>query len=174
MFYLRFVPLILALLYILLQKAEIKVKKRDKITVNICFTLFSITLSDFDKSKGRFRSLSKLLSKIKVYIGPVKYLVGRSTLHITIYESSDNLVSLNPMINAGNIALRQIVFSLIDSFAKSFTLDVSGPVYSDTTHTSSGDFDAAIQFSLYQLIYSALFLLYIILKNKLKRAITNV
>ena len=172
---LRLLPVSFVLLFILLQRVDVKVKTRDRLTVRIDLNITAIILSEDKIKKKHLGRIPKLLKNLPIVYKVLKYLVAKSD--VTVIEYNDNpLIDGEDDIfkNARRYAIYQIVYSYLATNSKSFHF-TENRVYSDEKDKEkTSDFDLIFRFSLFHLINSALLFLYYIVKNKAKRVIKNV
>lgn len=172
---LRLLPVSFVLLFILLQRVDVKVKTRDRLTVRIDLNIIAIILSEDKIKKKHLGRIPNLLKNLPIVYKVIKYLVAKSD--VTVIEYNDNpLIDGEDDIfkNARRYAIYQIVYSYLATNSKSFHF-TENRVYSDEKDKEkTSDFDLIFRFSLFHLINSALLFLYYIVKNKAKRVIKNV
>lgn len=171
---LRLLPVSFVLLFILLQRVDVKVKTRDRLTVRIDLNIIAIILSEDKIKKKHLGRIPKLLKNLPIVYKVIKYLVAKSD--VTVIEYNDPLFDVEDDIfkNARRYAIYQIVYSYLATNSKSFHF-TENRVYSDEKDKEkTSDFDLIFRFSLFHLINSALLFLYYIVKNKAKRVIKNV
>ena len=172
---LRLLPVSFVLLFILLQRVDVKVKTRDRLTVRIDLNIIAIILSEDKIKKKHLGRIPNLLKNFPIVYKVIKYLVAKSD--VTVIEYNDNpLIDGEDDIfkNARRYAIYQIVYSYLATNSKSFHF-TENRVYSDEKDKEkTSDFDLIFRFSLFHLINSALLFLYYIVKNKAKRVIKNV
>ncbi len=175
MMLLRLLPITFALLYILLQRVDVKVTKRDTLTVKINFNIIALVLHEEKINKQRLKQLSGLLKNASSALKTLKYLISKSDVAVKIYdipyESSDPITIIK---NAGIKASSRLFFSYLGICSRSLNIITAEENFDDNSDPNMPGFDASLHFPLYHLIISALFFLYYIVKNKVKRVIKNV
>lgn len=127
---LRLLLIITTLLFILLQRIDVRVTKGEKLTVKISFIFFALVLIEEKTKKRKLWRFSKIIKRLKAFFKSSKFLLSRSDIVLHSHSS-----------------------------------------YDDTTDSPKPIIDVSFHFSLFNLIISALILLYYILKNKVKRVI---
>ena len=173
MFVLRSLPLITVLLFILLQRINIRVTKSEELTVKINFNIFALVISDNQgKRNKKRRGFIKLFSPT---LKSVNYLLSKSTA--VIFRQEEKAFN-NDVILMQNIFTKlfteQFLISYIKRRSKSAVFNYDVKTDSEKRNTSAPTFDAIFHFSFIHLINSALIFTYYIMKNKAKKVLKNV
>ena len=162
MFILRLIPVVTTLLFILLQEIDLRIIKREQLTVKINFNIFALVLISEKKSrKGKFKKLIKALPSI---IKSANYLVSVSRITIRRFNEAKMKGSVNL---AGNILSRTLILSYLHSKAKS-VIHLQKPENNDIVPT---EIDISLHFSIFDMINSALIFVYYNIKNKVRKVI---
>ena len=168
---LRLLPVSFILLFILLQRVDVKVNARDKLTVRIDFNIIAIILSEDKIKKMHLGKISRLLKNLPTIYKILKYLVKKSDVTVIEY----NLKEENDVFKtARRYSFYQIIYFYLSANSKSFHINKNQASFDEESEEKSFDFDVLFHFSLFHLINSALILLYYIVKSKAKEVINNV
>lgn len=175
MLILRLLPISFALLFILLQRVDVKVKTNDRLTVRIDFNIIAIILSEDEIKKKHLGEIKKFIRNIPIIYKALRYLISKS--EVIVIECTPNALSYAEeeiFKSIRRYAIYKIAYSYLATNSRSFHF-AENQVYShDNPGEKSSDFDVLFRFSLFHLINSALLFLYYIVKNKAKRVINHV
>lgn len=161
---LRLLPIIAVLLFILLQKINIRVKATDRVSVKINFNILAIELLNEKTKKKNIKQIIRHGKSIGTVIRPMRYLLSRCSVEA---KCPQNQFLPFQNENIYNIALLNFLFAFIKTHSKSLKI-------SDNDASFHSGVELIFNFSSYHLIISALFFLYYIVKNNIKRVAKNV
>lgn len=172
---LRFLPILFALLFILLQRVNIKVIMREELTVKINFNIIAIVFSQTDTAKPSPEDLINLCKNLRGIFTASKYLLSKSVVNIKFFKETTQTDTHSSIFSyVRTMAVKRVILAYLEANSKHFVF--SEKALDDERKMEEGKtyFDLVIYFSLIHLINSALILLYYIIKNKAKRVINNV
>ena len=173
MMVLRLIPIFVALLFMLLQSVQIRLKMRDVLTVKINFNILAITLREDKTKKTRLKYLFNFINKLSWFSRSVKYFISKSRVSIIIFNKNDENSSASILNRIASLATEQFIISYLDVNSKSFFIELGEDLPRENCKHKTF-FDATFDLLFIHLINSALILLYYITKNKIKEAIKNV
>lgn len=111
MIFLRWLIILLTLLFILFQRVDVRVTKGESLTVKISFVFFAIVFSERRSNKRKFKLSSLFKGRTKAALKAVKYLISGSD--ITLFDNKH--VSDKEMPLIFNISFHFSLFRLIIS-----------------------------------------------------------
>ena len=171
MILLRFLPIICALLFTLTQKINVKVSKKDELTVKINLNIFALILSEEKIKRRGVKAFFKLIKFIIAVIKPIEYLISKSDVIISRCSILDAETQPFTLLRSTSLFVStQIMISYIVQNARS----VHFLEHKDKQDEKLPSLDISFYFSLWNLIIFALLSLYYIVKNKVKRVFQNV
>ena len=173
MIFLRLLPILCALLFILTRRIDVKVTKQEDVTVKISFNILAIVLSEDKIKKRSIRKISKLMKYRSGILRATDYILSKSSVALYKSNATDKSArSLPVLYNASMGATVYFLISYLEKSSKSFKFQESQG-YNNSGHPSL-EFNLFLHFSLWHLIISALLFLYYIVKNRVKRVLNNV
>ena len=167
MLILRWLIAVSGLVFILLQRIDVKITRHAKPTVKISFNILALVLTEDNIKKTNLKRIRGLIRNLIGALKAFGYLISKSDVVIVRYERNVDEAISSPINQARLIATSQFTTSYFDSKAKSLSF-VNENKPKDTS------FDVSFHFSLFNLIISALIFLYYIVKNKVKRVLKHV
>ena len=110
---LRLLLIITTLLFILLQRIDVRVTKDEKLTVKISFIFFALLLIEEKDRKRRLWRFSKIRKRLKALFKSSKYLISRSDIILHRHYGKDDTQNYSkPIID---VSFHFSLFNLIIS-----------------------------------------------------------
>ena len=171
----RLLPIVFALLFILVQRVNVKVVMRERLTVKINFNIIALVLYETDAKRSALKDYFSLLKNIRGMLSAFKRLLTKSVVSVKLFRKKTSLDDYPSIIGyVSSTAIERVILSYLCVNSKRFLFFEE--LYESEIDPEKGKtfFDAIFYFSLANLINSVLILLYYIIKNKAKRVIKNV
>lgn len=171
--FLRLLPIFFLLLFILTRRVDVRVIKNEAFIVKISFNILALVLTEDKVRRKNVRKITNLLRSFKVFLKSIDYLISKSTVNVFRCDFADADKKRFPILySASFYASVQILIYYLTKNSKKINYHDNQIFH---TQESRRDFiDLSIHFSLWNMIISALLLLYYIVKNNVKRALKNV
>ena len=172
---LRLLPISFVLLFILLQRVDVKVKTRDRLIVRIDFNIIAIIFSEDRIKKKHIGKFSRVLKNLPTIYKALRYLVKKSDTTVVEHNQNPLFVGENDIFKiTSQYAICQIIYSFLSINSRSFQFTEKQVYSNEEVSKKSSYFDLLFHFPLFHLINSALVFLYYIVKSKAKEVIKNV
>jgi len=174
----RIIPILfilIAILFILFQKADMRIRKTDNLSITLSLTLFSITFSGDAEKKRRIKKIVRLFKNASVILRVATYLLKRSNVRVIRLANqsrSPSRFSLGQSIPF-YISL-PVIFAYLNNSAKSIFYDDNWLFVDDFVNQNEASVDIIVSFRFISLIISALLFLYYKMKDRMMRGIKDV
>ena len=172
MIFLRLLPILSALLFILSRRIDVRVTKAEELTVKISFNIFAIVLTEDKIKKRGLKKLSKLIKSRRSILKSADYLISKSNVRLYKFISTDPSVSVPLAYNAYREASVYFISAYLERTARKFSFSAIRDT--DKNAQNQVKFNLLLHFPFSHLIISALIFLYYIVKNRVKRVLQNV
>lgn len=164
------IPLVLALMIILLQKVDFRIAYTNGLSVEISFTIFSLSFYDSEESRLPLLKSLKTARNIPILFRSLRFLLRHSAVNVLN-------ISHNETDTVAGTVFRTIPF-LISTSAIIAYISTNAANFSMKQHNNFDknelSFDILFKTRAANLIISAMLFLYYILKRKIRRVIRNV
>ena len=172
MIFLRLLPILYALLFLLSRRIDVRVSKSKEMTVKINFNILAVVLTEDKIKKRRLKSFSKLIKGTKSILRSADYLISRCDAELYSFTDIQSGISAPIIYNAYRVAAVHFIAAYLERNARKFEFAEIQNTDSEVQNRSG--FNLLLHFSLWHLIISALIFLYYIVKNRVKRVFQNV
>lgn len=174
----RIIPILfilLAVLFVLLQKADIRIRKTDNLSITLSLTLFSITFSGDTERKRRIKKIFRLFKNAPIILRVATHLLKRSNVRVIRLANQNR--SPFPFSFGQSIPFYisfPVLFAYLNNNAKSIFYDDNWLFTGDFSNQNEASVDIIVSFRFISLIISALLFLYYKMKDRIMRGIKDV
>ena len=174
----RIVPILLilsAFLFILFQKATIRIRKTENITATFSLTFFSVSLTDLPEKKGRIKKLMRFLKNVPIIFKSLAHFLKRTDVKVLRFKNQDQ--SPFPISFGQKLPFylsAPFIFGYLNNTAKSVSYDENWLITTNISNENDAAIDVLFTFRLFYLIISALLFLYYKVKNRIIRGVKDV
>ena len=170
---LRLMTITVALLFILFQSIDVKVKIRETVFIKINLNIIAIVLYENIEKPKHLKDIWSNAIKIPIFLKAAKHLLAKSNVSIVAYDTSPSSDTTSFFNQIGSTIRDRLIISYLAVNSKRFRIQ-SVSTSRIIPNESRIRYDAHISFSFIHFINSALILLYYIARNKVKEVIKNV
>lgn len=170
---LRLMTVTAALLFVLLQRVDVKVRLRDSLFIKINLNIIALVLYETKEKDKHLKDIFDAINKLPIFLKSIKYLLSKSNVILAFRE--ETFLSDSPTIvtRIGSILSEQIIITYLIACSKHFRIERT-PNYYEQSIRGKDCYDAFISFSFIHLVNSALILLFNTVKNKVEEVIKYV
>lgn len=164
MIILQQICILLAFLWILLQKINIRIILSENTEITINLPILSIAFITDKKQKSVIKRNLKLVKNLSVLLKSFKFILKKSQVYVNILQSSNQ-----------SFITQRIPFFVTFPIAYAYLNNTAKSVYYSNKKSYNGAFfDISFHFTLIFMIILPLVFLYYKVKNKVGRVIKNV
>ena len=170
---LRLMTVTVALLFILLQRVDVKVKIQDGLFIKINLNIIAIVLYESNEKRNHIKDIFSSINKLPIFLKSIKYLLTKSNVTLVLYKKPVLGYSPSLITHIGSTLAEQLIISYLIANSKSLrTVTVSSTHVKSLKNTDY--LEAFVSFTFIHFIISSMFLLLGIAKNKVKEVIEYV
>lgn len=113
MLILRLVLILVTILFILLQRVDVRVTRSERLTVKISFTFLALVLSEERPKRRHVGGVTKLLKNVKGVFKSLKYLLSKTDIVFQNQNKDYSTDEKQPLIDVTfHFSLLQLIISL--------------------------------------------------------------
>ena len=113
MLILRLVLILVTILFILLQRVDVRVTRSERLTVKISFTFLALVLSEERPKRHHVGGVTKLLKNVKGVFKSLKYLLSKTDIVFQNQNKDYSTDEKQPLIDVTfHFSLLQLIISL--------------------------------------------------------------